>query len=1383
MVKNSKKIVLSLVASSLLTTASLADTQNVSVDAGWNLVGSSLDGVSTSNLDGVKTAWAFGSDDKKWKVYSPVETTASAIKSMVDDGSVNELSEINGGDGFWVNSDAITLNLEGTEASSVKALSSGWNLISFTGSQTKDIKDVFSNNNNIYTVWEYDSSTNLWKAWSPSNAIQTAIANTSSISALTEISSGKGYWINTQIATTLGIELSSSVTIENKIFVQNIGLDQTVIPVPSADLYVGGSLIGTTDVNGEFNFSNLIKTMPNGTAVTVMKDGYSTNIGIIDNGVLVLSIAPIDELSMPPIVPTLAKKLSKVTQDSQTLLAAAEGSQAPIANKVLRTPSGDMVILDTSSLTQSVTGVVTAYSYPEQIPMITNSISLPKDVNESMGFSNTMLPNQLSIIGGINISFTDANAKSILPENYNDLNLEYSVYLQNLIGDFNKIIMGITGATTDKKFVLNEETLNKFLEAKESGIVDFVGLLQNNDGSWDYLADAKFTITSKGTVVVSLDNDNVKLNDFGSGNIAFALRHKVVTGTTTICLDNGGDRMFDGSIINIPTSLESVEGAIIVGDEHITEQSALTDVNGCTDVNFKVPLLTPMYQFTAVKGGMYNKPVTVSIDFDNINAEQNATMLSKPDSVSILGYVKSIANSEVLAEDDAVVALRDPQILTAQKIMIDDSEDNRSITLEYAPNLTYSWTLRKDDSDASVVLSTTNLLTQKEVEDTIYDEQSPWFNTTNTITNPYGHYKIDVVVEHNYSNTDEKFTEAITIDFDAKIDEVALKDAFEFSVNGKASITAVDNSDGTTRDIDYSDNTDKALLSLNNIGIYSIYGGKEISQLKSLKEPADYTSSLLTIDPDEKTWLSDVIASGVNGESYCIDGNDSDYSTNQLFIDMSDMNELGASNECYRKVIDTTPFNNSILPFAQVYKMFYDNFDTMITTASGEDKPWYQSGFTVLNTYKAVNKTPETDFLHNVSSYTDLPSDKLNSVNDFSNILNFSVNPNEAIGFATMTDETDTDGSYRLDNIPPAIIPALELMARADGTHYDIANFRKADYPDSLFTGDLGEDEIPTVEETATAGDKVEASAGDVLVHNFMLNRIASTIEVPTTLGIDFENGLTDNTETNWSVETLEIDGSTFNASDAAVWQVVNNGNLPTIAGSYANDVYGDDISNAPSTILPTLYGENYAWMGNLATGTYDSDDSHVATALKSPVIDFANYSLATLSLKTWFEVSGIDSAWDTAFIGFEVVADENQTAGSEEILISWNGYSWPVTVGQTYIQRITPTNQVEWNIDENGLATTFSNNGINALPSWANYNLPLDFLAGKKAKIVFGFFTGDSAFNNMMGWGIDNIEITDNKDFVITMPPSVPSFNTDMTTEIIDGNSTTLDVNLTVID
>ena len=123
--------------------------------------------------------------------------------------SSTEIYTLNKGDAFWLSSTVqttVTLNGDTSETTS-KVLNSGWNLISFSGSSAESIADVFDGNGQIISVWTYDDG---WKAWSPSSYINSLIANTiGAENILSLIKPGKGYWINTQMATNLAIDLTS----------------------------------------------------------------------------------------------------------------------------------------------------------------------------------------------------------------------------------------------------------------------------------------------------------------------------------------------------------------------------------------------------------------------------------------------------------------------------------------------------------------------------------------------------------------------------------------------------------------------------------------------------------------------------------------------------------------------------------------------------------------------------------------------------------------------------------------------------------------------------------------------------------------------------------------------------------------------------------------------------------------------------------------------------------------------------------------------------------------------------------------------------------------------------------------------------------------------
>jgi hypothetical protein len=1358
-----RKLAISILASFILASVASADTQTINYQKGWNLLGSNLKVLVTDNaFKNVKTIWGWEASNQKWKAFSADENIKNIITTLVQQGKLENLYLLKPGMGFWLNSDTKgSLTLNGSAATNkTLILSRGWNLVSFIGDEEEDINKVFQNNGQIYVVWSWENG--KWSAWSPSSYIRSLIKN-KNIDLLTKIKPSKGYWVKTQMATTLPLDLTPPA-VKKIIFVRLLTDNQTVVPASGVDLFVDNKKIGTTDEKGFLDISNL--DLPDGTVVVASKEGMTTTRGVIKNGSLVLTLAPEQtgvNVNETNTTYTSSRILAKINQASAVIKGGSEGSELSISNLVSLTPVGGTITFSGSSSKSSVTVFTTMYNYPSQLPPITNKIKVGDEVVE---------PKELSFIGGANISLKDEKGNNIIDlTEYDNTGLSYQVELDRFIGDFNKILTGLTGTTLEEKQKFTEEVYNKFMQAKQKGLVDFYFIQQQADGSWKFVDKAKFVKLPDGKFIMKPEHD-IKLTTFGGGNVAYVIRTKAVTGTTKVCLTDDGERMFDGKILTDVTNYgKPIKGAIIVGDSHIIEQPAPTGEDGCTNVKYKVPFLSPMYQFTAVKEGYYNKPITVEIEFGNLNKpldKNQSKMLEKPNDVSIKGYVKSIYNGRIEPEDDAIVTLRDPQILVPGKVVVNDEEGNKSITLVKDPNLVYTWTLTKENSDKKVVIKSgkaddgANELTEKEIENIIYSNdpnKNPWYK------HPYGHYTLYVKVEHKYSNTNEEFVETMMIGFDAKIDEPALMHAFYNSTNQGDAPTYKIYSDGTRELVELNTSTNPPIskeLAEQKIGIWSIFGGKDLGRFEPLQRPADPSITTYISAPDESNWTTDVLS---YTKDDCMDTTKED---NPYY---EKLEEAGKSaGYCIKRLAPKFSYDYQFMPFAQVYKEFMDYFPTITAPdTANNNKPYYQSGFTVMNTYHPVYVRGDVNYTSYVVSYTSLKEDALKSVDDFSNILNFAPVPNEAIAFNARVVKTDKDGSYRIDHITPNIIPYVELMARAAGTKYNTKNFRKTDYPDAVYSAE-DSNTTPDIVETPTQGIKYDnPKPGDVLVHNFLLDRIA-----PSEIKIGFENNLTDNEGRVWQIKKLEIENSYINAgvSDTAIWHVVDNNNLPQTNEDYRKtfeEYY--DLVDVPKTILPAISGNKYAWVGDLSTGTY-SDSGHqnsnhnVATALVSPIIDFSNYSLATLQFKTWFEVSAQDAAWDTAFVGFEIV-DDNATEGSTIPLTYYNGFTWYVKAHQTYIHRLTPTTPIQSDYD----FKLFSNNGF-GLPSWTTYKLPLDFLAGHKARIVLGFFTADNLYNNYRGWGVDDISIKDNVDYVITTPPMPQSFD-DEIAPANEGNTT----------
>ena len=1365
-----KKLSLSIIACGMV--CSLWANNTLNIKSGWNLVGSELDNVNNTSFQNVKIVWGWDSTSKKWKAYSHEENLESKIQQLVEIGTFSNFS-LNAGEGFWVyNLTPTTLELKGDVSNKINnILEAGWNLVSFKGKET-DISKVL-NNDSIRTVWTYENG--KWKAWSPYEYILNIIKKElGEDSVLNKIEPNKGYWIDTQVSTVIPFELQKQVNTKELVYVYQAGSKGSNIPISNAEIYVNNNLVGKTDENGILDISSL--KLPDGTAVEVVKDGYSVTTGVIQNGSVTLAISPLEAENSSEI-PSTKGNARVITHKNQAVIhisKASDGNEIPLPTVATIGVDGGTVELSGTSEKSSATIYVTMFNTPSEAPMITNPIK----VN-----GNTVLPKELSIIGGANITLRDKNGKLVQDlTKFDKSGLSYKVILDRYIGDFGAILQGLTSSTIPKEVKFNENTIKLLNKAKKDGLIDFYLLLQQKDGSYKYIDTAKFVKDPNGNWVMEPEHID-KLNEFGAGNIVYVIRTKALTGTTKVCLKVNGERMFDGTILSTPDDGKAVEGALIIPDEHVISQPAPTDANGCTTVEYKVPFLAPMYQIVATKAGFYNEPITVNIKYGHLNNSVDDNMTKKPKDASIKGYVRAkLANETPTPVANAIVALRDPQILVSDKIKFHSQEDNNSIELQADPNLDYTWILSKDDSNEKITIKQgkakdgANILTEKDIEDVIYSENSPW------VDNPYGHYYINVIVKHNYAQGEQaSFTEAMTIEFDAQIDENALIRNFGYSISqGDAPVYRVDQN-GTMSIVD-DINTSKNPSTSKELGdakvpIISIFGGKDLGWFEPILRPANPTGDVYTSGftaPDHSKWITDVMSLESNTSDLCMDMNDPDNKNNPFYRYL--MKLYGSKGYCVAKVTSKDVFKGQILPFSKVYSIFMHNYKDLIKKDPYNGKPFYQSGFTVVNTYYAdFNRTMMNGNVYKtwVVSYTPLGEDKFKKPSDFSNVINFYAKTNEAIGFDTKVAVTNPDGSYRIDHINPAVIPSLELMARAEGTKYNTKNFRKANFPDAVYTGNLDSNVSGESDTYKELNGEVAYTphAGDVLVHNFVLDKLADK----TPISIGFENGLVDNKGNKWTVETLKVENQAVESSPDVKWQVVSNDNLPKVNEDYISEIF-DNSPNAPTSILPTLYGNSYAWMGDINTGTYSDSgkmdgNKAVATALVSPVIDFSNYSLAVLKLKTWFEVSGLDAAWDTAFIGFEIVDDPDANNTTETTVTFYNGYQWKVKLHQKYIHRLTPKDPIITTYDEHKL---FSNMGVNALPQWVDYEIPLNFLAGKKARIIFGFFTVDQLYNNFRGWGVDDIKIEDSVNDTLIYPPMPSMFE--------EGVNAEEDVNGTVI-
>ena len=220
--------------------------------------------------------------------------------------------------------------------------------------------------------------------------------------------------------------------------------------------------------------------------------------------------------------------------------------------------------------------------------------------------------------------------------------------------------------------------------------------------------------------------------------------------------------------------------------------------------------------------------------------------------------------------------------------------------------------------------------------------------------------------------------------------------------------------------------------------------------------------------------------------------------------------------------------------------------------------------------------------------------------------------------------------------------------------------------------------------------------------------------------------------------------------------------------GDPPNDI-NPDLVTLPDTdasghaYLPSAYSGNTAWWyGVDENGTF-IDDPFVLSiqtaknggtsteansgSLTSPLIDLTGVSAATLNLKTWWEIEGVDAdAFDMMYVK-----------------ISTDGGATFTTIGA-----LNPLNDVN-----NMSYQNYSSGGSNAVPVWVTSQFDLTSYVGHNVQLRFTFETVDNLYNGFRGWFIDDISVTAGG----LLPPEVtyvePDCIDDPTTIlVINGNN-----------
>ena len=151
---------------------------NISIEKNiWQLVGTDSNvSISSLNLNTQDLIWTYTNND--WYCHKKDINTTSLC---------NQLSDLKGGDAFWVlSSYDYNLSISDASVNTEKNITSGWNMISPV------IADInvssYFNSDSITSVWTYNNS---WKVWTKDGT-----HTNSNIATLETISINEGAWVN-----------------------------------------------------------------------------------------------------------------------------------------------------------------------------------------------------------------------------------------------------------------------------------------------------------------------------------------------------------------------------------------------------------------------------------------------------------------------------------------------------------------------------------------------------------------------------------------------------------------------------------------------------------------------------------------------------------------------------------------------------------------------------------------------------------------------------------------------------------------------------------------------------------------------------------------------------------------------------------------------------------------------------------------------------------------------------------------------------------------------------------------------------------------------------------------------------------------------------------
>ena len=1273
-----KKFRLALIASVLLVSANA--NQTLKLKTGWNLVGTYVKSVDVSKFDNANIVWKW--ENGKWYAYSANKT----VKNIISEKGFSTFNKINSGEGFWVNtSSATTVTLVGDATNDTLNIKKGWNLLSLTSPNSVSV-DFFKN---ALTIWKWDNDTQKWAVYSPNADLQAKIAayvKKGTLETFNTINPGEGFWIYSGEANSMDLEKPPAIG-----FAYEMINKLNAVPLANADVYVNGKKIGTTDATGKF----LINNVKDGSTVVVKKNGYAVAYGVVKGGKVVI--------------------ITQKDNNQKVKFTATNGEQK-VAQKGITSADGTVSLIASSAkLNQDITVSVIPFKSAANAPAL----------NDVTVNGENVPVKQMAIIGGALINVED-DMGNLLSANEINGTVSFSLAQTTILGDLNTIL---NGANDQKAENFAADAYNQFKKLLDNGIVNIL-VLQFENGKWVYRGKGEIDSYEKlikkpdgtlGKVTKYELKTDVELNKLEP--TAFVLKMNYLTGEATICADEAGYKMFDGSIVTSNDSNskpfkwlnDPIPNVTVIGDDSVTDPAELTGENGCVTVSYKVPFLSPTFNLALKKNGYYDTEVSCSVDVNGAKCT-DGKMYRIPDTASVEGYVRDKITKKGIK--NALVTLVNPEVLSADKIKTGDINGTPYVEVGYMPNVEYTWRAVKYDNNGTVVVNKVikqgkgdpkyAKLTEKEIYDVLV---KPFDNGTSDFSAKYltGNWELRVKAVHTFKN-DATMTEEAIGKFDIDLLMTKLAD---FSSGQLSQATypseAIDSNEK---------NATIATILENMLNKAAVYGGKSIGFL--------YETG---VQNDKFEWQTTLIGDATNNVKGAVDGEIcNDY--NATAVSNCEYDALAANaNVAYVNIAkgDVLTYNKSLYPIGFNVKFMAEHFADLLNTDPScygdtcEGEPFLISGFTVRTLFKGTVYSPNDDgnMTKYLASYADVSG--VQHISDVLDTKTITLVGSSATAYMRKV-ITKNDGYYRINMIPPKLSGDLEIFAKAEGYKFDSNS-------DIKLVNDL--------------------QAGKVSEYDLYLEPVEANVS---------------------SMKSI----SSFNdwnfTNDCSVndvkWQVITDPTNVKITGDWANTVWGEDVSLLPDVNTST---NGYVWFGDKNTGMFSDTGENTSNApvcgkAITPVIDLTNYSFPVLTFDSWFEVESVDVAkdeFDQMNVGFIIPKAEN--GGKDTVTIyNSNGDAIKVKTDTYYtIDKLNP--QFEPDVQDPDVPYSSAGDGI--MPVWKKYEIPVSGLAGYKVKFVFNFNSEDDLYNGFRGWGIDDIQIKNDMNDTLVLPPMIPENNDIITT------------------